>query len=628
MFNYEEISNINKNNVAVKANKILTEGWERRGYPSVDLSSEIPWLMERKEYRSWNFYIHCWDMLDSLLFTFSESNDRVYFDPAYKVALDWVKRYGLSSSESNDAGEDTMAWYDMAVGVRSYRLAYIYDVATRLNVGSEDDRQLMWDSLECHREYLAEDSNIKFHNNHGFYQVAGQLAMGRRFRTVSKKMDATYLQGEQRLFRMINQQFSSDGVHKEHSPDYHRMVYETLRALITSGLLVRDDMLELADRIEEALSWFVLPNGYIANFGDSDYRLMSRKPKAAIAKWQNPAMQHAVTQGEVGERPNEEWKLFEEGGYFVGRCSTESPGESAQYSYLAQQGGFHSRTHKHADDLSFIWFDRGRDLLVDSGRYGYLGKVGAGSRLSKEGFWYSDPNRIYCEKTKAHNCLEFDGRDFPRRGAKAYGNAIKRVRKNDGVIAIESEIRPFKGVRYNRVLFLCPGHWLLVLDWFKDAFGLKHDVKQWFHLAPDLKAQLGLNDYIAQLPKSGESLRVIPLFENMQASQLYLGEDSPDMQGWWSPKEREILPNYAFNFSLAGPSHGALATLFSFSESLAPVFDRTIINASGRKGRFSWLNNGEKEELSFERPEVGAMKISYEGEPRNFRVRVHDFGRR
>lgn len=69
----------------------------------------------------------------------------------------------------------------MSVGMRAYRLAYLYEAAEQAGLLDRAAKQLLWSSLEQHAAYLADDANIAFHNNHGYYQVAGQLAMARRF---------------------------------------------------------------------------------------------------------------------------------------------------------------------------------------------------------------------------------------------------------------------------------------------------------------------------------------------------------------------------------------------------------------------------------------------------------------
>src|SRR5690606_14844638 len=155
------------------------------------------------------------------------------------------------------------------------------------------------------------------------------------------------------------------------------------------------------------------------NFGDSDYRTMLLEPPESLERWSTDEMHYVVTGGKAGHRQRSAWKEMSEGGYFVVRNpSTSLPDNPHKDNNLTQSTAFHSRTHKHADHLTFLWHDRGSDLIVDAGRYGYIGKTDQGTDLWLKGNWYSDPMRIYCESTRAHNTLEFNGIDYPRRKAK------------------------------------------------------------------------------------------------------------------------------------------------------------------------------------------------------------------
>lgn len=606
IFPYEQLSNSSLSSLIVGADEFLQKGWTRRDYPAVHFYKKIPWQLESHAQRSWNFHIHSWDMLDLLLAAYSETSDQKYLHPSIHVALDWVNEY--IEKETNT--DSSFAWYDMAVGLRAYRLAYIIDVGRNTGLLSESEDALLWRSLLQHQSYLADDANIIFHNNHGYYQVAGQLAMGRRFRDVSSLMDEAYQQGEERLQIMLEQQFASDGVHKEHSPDYHRMVYDTLNGLITAGLVKDSATLESTDRIENALAWFVMPNQRLVNFGDSDYRDVSREPAETERKWKTPDMRWRISGGKLGQNISEGLKRFEEGGYFVYRQPQSE--YSAQGSYLAQIAAFHSRTHKHADDLSFVWYDRGSEILIDAGRYGYLGKTEQNSELWKEGHWYSDPKRIYCESTRAHNCLEFDDKNYPRKGIKPYGTALERSLEHaSGLIVTESECRHFKGNRHARVLILNPGKWLIIFDWYHDNLQQEHTVKQWFHLAEEWVLHSDENNYYAHLVATEQKMCIGNFNGNSMPSRTYFGEDTPELQGWWSPAERQFIPNYAFNYSNKEAVTGNLATIFSFSNDLHIDYAKQSVAGSGRKMKFTWRTDQGAHKLELSRPQDGPLEVDY-----------------
>jgi hypothetical protein len=89
----------------------------------------------------------------------------------------------------------------------------------------------------------------------------------------------------------------------------------------------------------------------------------------------------------------------------------------------------------------------------------------------------------------------------------------------------------------------------------------------------------------------------------------YLGEEDV-IQGWWSAKECDIEPNYAFNYELNSAT-GVFATLFSFSDTLVPDIDWSKVNVSGRKAQFRWRDAKKAHELRIERPESGDLTVSY-----------------
>jgi hypothetical protein len=612
MRNYELLTSVAAKDAITSAKNALERGWMRRDYPLIRLDQPIPWPLIDDSLRSWNFYIHCWDMLNLLLAAYSEKQDIDLLTPCVTIAVDWSSRYGLQASADADT---PFAWYDMAVGLRAYRLAYLLEAARIAGVLSEHDDVLLWSTLLEHQNYLSREKNIAFHNNHGYYQVAGQLAMGRRFRQCSPLMEQAYVQGKERLCSMLAQQFAADGVHREHSPDYHRMVLDTLSGLLGSGLVEDQSTMELAQRIEEALAWFVMPNQRLVNFGDSDYRDISRRENDAMRKWRTPAMRWQASGGKVGENRVSGLKRFDQGGYFIYRQPTSRFDEPS--AYLAQTAAFHSRTHKHADDLSFVWFDRGEEVLVDAGRYGYIGKTTVGSDLWQDGHWYSDPQRVYCESTRAHNCLEFDSRNYLRKGIKPYGVALGRsLMVPPGLVVLETECRHFRGLRHARLLVLMPGQWLIVFDWFHDNLGASHEARQWFHLAESWQLSASEIGYRAVSAKTGSILSIVPLLPGSMASRPLTGGVDPLLQGWWSPSERQLLPNFAFSFDQRGAATGAFATLFSFASHLQPELTRSRVNASGRRFRLCWQDKCQEHLLDVERAAEGDMAVQYQSKVR------------
>ena len=594
--NYEQITNLAPTKAVKKSDEFLAEGWGRREYEVLDLKKPIPWALTDPALRSWNFYLHSLDMIDALLAAHSQTGEETYLSPALRIGLDWVRQHPRDAE-----GVSPMAWYDMAVGLRAYRLGYLYQAAEAAGLLEAGAKAALWTSLDEHRAELADDANIAFHNNHGYFQVAGQLALGRRFKEGSAPMSALYTQGVHRLRRMLDQQFGPDGVHREHSPDYHRMVADTLLGLVRAGLVEDPELLARVDGIENALAWFVTPEGTITNFGDSDSRKMIYSAEGASRKWTTPLMRAVASNGAAGSGWPKGLKVFDESGYAIVRLpDPRASDEITRDSYLAQTAAFHSRTHKHCDDLSFIWHDRGQPLLIDAGRYGYIGKTETGSDLWQEGFWYSDPMRMFMESTRAHNTLEFDGLDARRKGVKPYGSALVQACERSGVYCIETRCKQHRSIWHDRLLLLKPGQWLVVFDVYTDNLREPHDVRQWFHLTPRHKAHPVDGGYDVAL-RDGSALSIRSLIGTPEVVDVISGRTEDPIQGWWSENERTVEPADALAFRQTGNPKGVFATLLTLSAKVRADLTVGRSNVTGRKAQLGWKDAFGQHRVEFQR---------------------------
>ena len=593
---------------ASDADATIEDGWTFGGQPAFGLEPPIDWEHLAAIERSWNFHLNSWWPVDAILMAHTSSAQSRYLSFALALAGDWIDQNPYPAPESESGVED-FGWYDMAVGLRIYRLSYILDAACRdTSVPAEEIRQI-WGSLLDHFDYLSDDDNIAFHSNHGLYQVAGQFVAATRL-SGFKAISPIRAQAVSRFERMIDQQFSSEGVHLEHSPGYQRDVMDVIAGIAPSGLL--DEFPSLSARMEgfeEALAWMVLPNRRLANLGDTDYHDLSEEDVAGV---HSPLLLYALSGGLQGKAPSERLGIFPDSGLAVLRSGWPDAESFDEASYLAQQAAFHSRTHKQADDLSFIWYDRGTEILIDAGRYGYPGRTEPRSDLWNRGFWYSDPKRIYVESTRSHNTVEIDGMSFNRRQSPPYGSAIVRWGETDeGLLFVETQARQFETIIHDRLLVLNPQKWLLVYDWLWDDVEEDHDYRQWFQFAPDLIVESHTNSLRVSGESLDEDLTVVSLLRSPVLSDPVSGQDSPELLGWWSERGGEFEPVTSVNFSVPQSGSAVFATLFSFSDTVLPDLDYQRVDHDGRNGRFRWTATNFVHTISFAKPTKGDLAIDY-----------------
>ncbi len=589
------------------ATEILSSGWKRNPNPRIMLKPPLAWDEICSANRSWTFHLHAWEPMASMLTAYGDTGRRELLDYCLALAEDWVAQHPAFDPVS------TFAWYDMAVGMRAFRLAYLIDALC--SVGPVHRKQIirLLASLRVHLQVLAEEGQFRAHSNHGIYQAAGQLAAAMRIPELPESASAKE-QARDRLRRLVEVHFGEDGVHREHSPAYHLMVLRTLLRIEAGGLLDDPGVTGLLRRAEDAMSWFVAPVGLVPGVGDSDRYRGNRIIDPYIS---HPALQYATSEGRSGSAPHTNVRAFPRAGYVVAKNGWFAGDAARASSYLLQTCAFHSRVHKHADDLSFVWYARGHDLLADAGRYGYIGRLDPDSELGRAGFYYGDPARIYVESTRAHNCVEIDGRSYPRRGVKPYGSALVSTVHDalSGLVATESAITHFRTIRHVRLLFHMPGSWTIVVDNLLARGGdERHDYVQRFHYGPELDRLEHADGAIRlALPQGSEALTVTAL-DDADALDPVRGQTEPALLGFVSRRPSELLPVWTTARTRRGVRGATFATLFALvDEDIVPsAFCR--YNATARRGHVQWSTPSASHRVDWDRMQ-GPLTAKYCGSP-------------
>ena len=572
---YERLADSDRLNQSGDAMQIISDGWALPDFPRISVTPPISWELVAAGNRSWEYRLHSWDFLGPALCALDVEANESLLEFVVNVAVDWTLAHWDLEVPTR------MAWYDMAVAKRSYRLAMVLDLATRSPVVADSIVDHLLHAVRVHQIALAREGTFNPGSNHGFYVAAGQKAMSRRL-TLLPGMEQQCSQSDERLRQMLSTQFSTEGVHREHSPDYHRMILSTLQQLERAELLPSDTSVN-TQSIEESLAWFVLPDQSLAMFGDTPLRTLPNRNH-----YRSPVLQSAASGGRLGCPPDKSWRAFPESGYAVYRSGWPTSDDDPQdWTYLALNAAFHSRTHKHADDLSFVWYDHRSHILTDPGRFGYLDPTHADSDLGKKGFYYAHPKRIYIEETRAHNAVEIDGQSYQRRGVKPYGSALRRTGEHQGVFFAEAHAEHLtldrsSRIQHTRLLLLRAREWLIVYDRLWDPRNRPHEFRQWFQFAPHLQVEsddLGWS----MTGENGWRLWGLPLLEG-SGSQVMRGETEPELQGWISYRDNELEPTPSVCVTASGTAL-SIATLFCFSDQ-PPV--PGMSTATDQRASLSW----------------------------------------
>jgi hypothetical protein len=496
---------------------MLDEGFQppgREDVPPWPLRFPIDWQADPFQDRNWRFHLHAWRMLDPLLLAFHAGDDQAHLAKALDIVRDWHAHH----IEQGRSGR--FSWYDMSVGLRALRLAHLIDLILHGRLDPEPPAPAML--LELWRRHLDELSDPAKLNpgNHGLFQVHGLLALAHVLPGLEAARDARRF-AVARMQDLIESQFTLSGVHREHSPEYHFFVGDTLQQMLPAPWYDREDFASAFDILARAVDnqrWLVLPNRRTVPVGDSGSgvrRTSTQGGKAAGA-------------GSIGR--------FLDNGYGIVRSDWSAPVERA--SMLFFMGAFSSSVHKHADDLSFVWFDHGQDILVDSGKYGYD----------------SNPWRQYVLSTRAHNTVEIDGLSYPIKREYAYGSALRRVEPAGDLWLVEGAVdHCLHKVRHQRLVLFKPLEFLIVLD--RLVGETEHRFCSWFHFSPKIEVVAGPSDGAALSAALADGRRVLAWHASSAGgveSQLVRGQETPQIQGWRSCGYKKMEPAWTAGFTSRG----------------------------------------------------------------------------
>ena len=466
------------------------------GSQPAPLRTPVDWADDPLGAHRYRQNLHKLRFLNPLLASHARSGDLDDLDHALDLGTDWVR-----SNRRGRPGTPVEAWSDKVVGDRVPHISYLVRAAACRELLTAARARLLLRSIEEHGRVLADPGNY-VPDNHGLFVDLGLLRLTRffpftgaaaRWEELARERYEQTLRG-----RLIG------GVWLEHSSAYQLLAIRSLEDF----LRVHGDDAELEGllaRMREAASWFVRPDGEIAQFGDSDL--------VPVPAW--IGAEQPLGQGLAAYRD-------------AGFAFVRATGADGEPGYLAVTAGFHNLTHKHADELSFELFDRGLPLVTDTGLY------------------HKDPGpqRDFVLSSQAHSTLTADGLGFPIDDPDlAYGSGIVAAGDGEGWYAIEATnplIRS-QGVRHHRLFLYRPGESLVIVDDLEADF--EHAYTRYLHFGPRVRVE--------QRAGAGLELRG-PGFEGSVATgpagvgtvtSVVRGQRDP-LQGFTAPSFRRFRPRW------------------------------------------------------------------------------------
>ena len=566
-----------------RANNVLENGIKVAANTRIDLNSPPIWDELKSESRNIRYKLHSWVLLDPLLCADQVAEGNEYLEMAINIANDWIEHFIIAGEK------DEFAWYDMGVGQRATKLPYMLRRLIEIGGDSEIISNFIIAS-EIHISELSQEERVAMHSNHGLFQIAGLMALVRDIPWLSGS-ESGFESAMELLKKMIDEHFADDGLHKEHSPEYHLFMRNHLHSFQSTGWLDSDDEISrLLTAVDDISHWMQNPEKKVIALGDSNNGLTSK------SRW-----------NEINEQLTPGLKILPFGGLVIE--NTENGGLFSQLVFSAQ---FHSRQHKHADNLNVLYHLNEKPLLVDSGSFTYQ---------------YDLPERIYCESTRAHNTVEIDGLNHSRFRQDAFGSALSFCTSMGPCTIMRGSIQHSRlissfipnnkiqtrdgvkvDIKQDRTIIHYPNRFLAIIDQIQSPEC--HDYIQWHHFPPEIN----IREYSAQRYEliNSDDEKVCRVFSsdtesNPMKPTIVRGQTQPHLQGWISHDGVELIENTALGYNYKGDD-ASFVTVFDFSmKNTGKPYLRE--GSGGKYLRFALTQDGSKVDVKIRIKSDGTRNV-------------------
>jgi Heparinase II/III-like protein len=397
------------------------------------LEPPVNWRKDPLHSQLWRSLLNSLRWQDVLFHVYRQQGNLNALSRARDLVLDWI-----DADHNRHRKVDPRAWDAKTAGERAPIIAYLARAAACEGLLTDGMASRLLDSLARHARRLSGRA-LNSQTNHGLYADLGLVltadylpfeGRAKRWRRVGLRRFERTLRG-----RLLER----EGVWLEPSAAYQIFVAETMNALVSyANPPVR--LAGLLERVRDSAAWFVMPDGLLAQIGDTDLSLPV--PDWALAR-------AAVQRGLRTMRR-------------AGFAFVREPG-----SYLAVGASHHVNTHKQADDLSFQLYEHGHRVVSDGGKF-------EGDTGRTRSFGVSSP---------AHSVLTVDNEERVRR---PYGSGIVATGQGSGWYAIEGKDPALRtqGVSHRRLFLYRPGEVLVVVDGARAT--ARHSYQRYFQLGPDI----------------------------------------------------------------------------------------------------------------------------------------------
>ena len=429
---------------------------------------KITWFEDPLNNATWQAYYENLFFVSILNHTYHSYGDKQYHQRAKAYVSSYVKAHKSLDEKTSD-----QTWEMGAVGLRTGHL--LQTLYNELQQEDPDTKfiQEVFNLLSLSATYML-DSKHYTPTNHSLIMDRSLLALAKITKSNPSLHAAIYEPTATRTLANIDQIIDDSGLAKEHSTTYHLYNHNLDKKIM--------DLLEKGD-INPALQLKLLKK--------NDVLLQLVKPDLTLPIWGDSGIEYL--NAHLAERFGNDQRILDvmSGKRLPSIVNFENNiatlrTQADDSSYVAIFASYYSRTHKHNDDLQFIFQTLGIDILTDQGYYGY----------EKE-------HRPFLSSVFAHNSIAINNRDYVL-GKEGQYSKLTGYTKNNWVEFVSGEHTMYDSITVKRKLYFIEPNVIVLQDWAEsDHPGLVKNISQQFNFGEKATdAKVSENSAIVTFPKN------------------------------------------------------------------------------------------------------------------------------
>ncbi len=553
--------------VHLKADEILKDTFvfqEVRGIVPRNAAGKLDWNYSPNDDFQWTLFLNRHFHLSDLMNAYFETDNSVYFERVNNDLRDWITSNTYPGKGHNHSpSHKSWQWSLLEVGSRAAIWPQVfYGLYSSL---APDVKILVLSSVPDHFNCIRNHHSKG--GNHLAIELRGLAAMAGAFPEFKESGDILDYSAKV-MTESLFEQVYPDGVQKELTVHYHGVAYRCFSTFAQTYKNIdrplSPEFNKLLDFMLDYMAYVQRPNGRGPLNNDSDYVYIRKDVAAANQTYNRGDWAYIISNGREGEKPRRQSVFYPYAGQAVMRNGWD---ENAHWSFF--DIGPWGSGHRHSDKLHLSITAYGKDLLVDSGRFTYVGYAGGPDY----------PWREYFISAISHNIIMIDGKgQKPKKQVVAepltdafVTNAkfdFARGQYTEGYDGLEDKITHTRAVLYLRDRF-----WVVV---DRVECEKPHRIEALWRYHPDCDVVLE-NNSAASVDAGKANLRITPVSSFDWDVELVKGQEKPFIQGWYSVEYNKKTPNSVAVYSANIQKTQTFAWLITVDENKAPHRDEAKI---------------------------------------------------